>query len=423
MARIRRDTLNQAAGRNSRNSAGMRSASFAADMAVHGYEPPPYVVTDAYVLKKHLGRPPSLVVHMHPTHFRFDGQDGMFQYKSPMRMFLDHVKNRTIPHDLLSYFIEGNVPFYEGCLIVQIHDHKSVAQAKGVKRPSSASSAVVPSSIHNYNQCLTPSPHVPYPKEEQNVGETAGKPKEEAKETDVDEKDADKEPTPNVPVDTSSKVAAKPKIYTVVLHPTAESIQMDLVLRASTSKINGDARATNDSSVMAPPSTPSTLVPPTPTTANMQPPAKKQKREKNELDRNGLYAFEGQVLLATNAPLMLEPTKSAEETIALLEEWSHPSHKEDPPKPKTRKRTVAEMAADEAAAAELERYMLVLDDRLASNSTGAQGAGGADGDGATGAATFEPRFERFKLIEDIKREHAEKKEQEKLKQLENDRKL
>lgn len=40
--RVRRDTLNQTSGRNSRNSAGMRSASFAADTAAHGCDPPPY---------------------------------------------------------------------------------------------------------------------------------------------------------------------------------------------------------------------------------------------------------------------------------------------------------------------------------------------------------------------------------------------
>ncbi|KAL6864513.1 Spt20 family domain-containing protein [Trichoderma novae-zelandiae] len=422
--RVRRDTLNQASGRNSRNSAGMRSASLAADTAAHGYEPPPYVVTDAYVLKRHSGRPPSLIVHMHPTHFRFDGQDGMFQYKSPMKIFLEHVKSRTIPHDLLPYFVQGKVPFYDGCLIVQIHDHKSVVQTKGTKRPSSASSAVVPSSIHNYNQWLTPSPHVPFPKEEQNAGDAAAKLKEEPKETDVDEKDADKEPTPNVPGDaTNNKVPPKPKIFTVVLHPTPESLRVDLMIKATMPKSPGDGPGANDASAMAPPATPSALVPPTPTAANIPPPAKRQKREKNELDANLLHAAEGQILLATNAPLMLEPTKSVEETIALLEKMSHPSHSEPPPQPKARKRTVAEMAADEAFTAEMERYMLVLDDRLAPNAPGAQGAGGADGDGPTGAATFEPRFERFNLIEDIKREHNEKKEQEKLKQQENDRKL
>ncbi|PON23673.1 hypothetical protein TGAM01_v207320 [Trichoderma gamsii] len=415
--RVRRDTLNLSAGRSSRNSAGLRSVFFAMDDAAHN-EPRPAVVTDHYILKKFAGRPPSLVVHLHQNHFRFDGQEGMFQYKSPMRIFLEHIRNRTVPHDLLPYFNKDHVPFYEGCLIVQVYDHKAVAQTKDVKRPSSASNAVVPSSIHNYNQWLTPSPYVPYPKEEQNPNETNGKLKEEdTKDTaESDEKDAENEPS-SVPADISANNAApKPKICTLVLHPTPESLRMDLLLKATTEE-------GRDTSAMAPPSTPATVVPPTPTASSMQPPAKKAKREKGEIDGSNIYAVEGQILLATSGPLYLEPTQSLEDTIALLEKMSHPSHSKPPPQPKARKRTVAEMAADEAAAAELERYMLVLDDRLASNVTGAQVGGGADGDAATGAATFEPRFERFNVIEDIKREHAEKREQEKLKQQENDRKL
>uniref|UniRef100_A0A8H7NE72 Uncharacterized protein n=1 Tax=Bionectria ochroleuca TaxID=29856 RepID=A0A8H7NE72_BIOOC len=164
-----------------------------------------------------------------------------------------------------------------------------------------------------------------------------------------------------------------------------------------------------------------TLVPPTPTAATMPPPAKRQKKVKMELEPNNFAAAEGQILLATEAPLFLEPTKTLEEQIILLDAMAHPKHSGPPPQPKTRKRTVAEMAADEAAAAEQERYMLLLDER--SGTTSAQNAGGTDSDAQNGATAFEPRFERFKVIADIKREHAEKKEQEKIKQQENDRRL
>ncbi|KAH6885753.1 Spt20 family-domain-containing protein [Thelonectria olida] len=411
--RVRRDTSSQILGRNSRNSAGLRSASLAADMTRHSNQPPPYVVTDSYILKKHAGFPPSLIVHMHPTHFRFDSQDGMFPYKSPMRVFLEHLRSHTVPHDLIPYFIEGGVQFYDGCLIVQVHDHKSVSQTKSVAKPTSTTTNTVASSIHNYNQCLTPSPYVPYPKESLSSGDGTPKAGEDSKERKVEEKE-------NLPTSASDgqkgKSPTKPKIFTVVLHPTPESLQMDLNIKTST------PRGAHDMGIIPPP-TPISMVPPTPTATSMPPPAKRQKREKTELDGGNVREAEGQILLATNAPLMLEPTKNVEETIALLEVMSHPKHSEAPPQPKTRKRTVAEMAADEAAAAEQERYMLVSDERLSSNVTGAQTSSAADGDAQTGAATFEPRFERFKVIEDIKREHAEKKEQEKIKQQENDRRL
>ncbi|KAH7153084.1 Spt20 family-domain-containing protein [Dactylonectria macrodidyma] len=415
--RARRETSSQVLGRNSRNSAGLRSASLAADMSSHDREPQPYIVTDSYILRKFAGRPPSLIVHMHATHFRFDKQDGMFPYKSPMRLFLDHVRSRTVPHDLLEHFTEGGVPFYDGCLIVQVHDHKSVAEKKDT-RPVKTTSTVVASSIHNYNQYLTPSPYVPFPKECLTNADGSAKVEEETKDTSAGEKDIENSPAPPVTSDDQKgKGSTAPKIFTVVLHPTPESLHKDLIIKALT------PRGASDALGLVPPSTPISLVPPTPTTANMPPPAKRQKRERMEVDGSNIREVEGQILLATNAPLMLEPTKNSEEMIALLEAMSHPKHSEQPPQPKTRKRTVAEVAADEAAAAEQERYMLVLDERLPSGAVGAQNGGVPDGDAQTGAATFEPRFERFKVIADIKREHAEKKEQEKIKQQENDRRL
>jgi transcription factor SPT20 len=422
--RARRETSSQIQGRNSRSSAGLRAQSISHENGTHDDGPIPYAVTPTYILKKYAGRPPSLVVHLHQNHFRFDGQDSVFQYKSPMKLFLDHVKARTIPHDLLEYFVQAGVPFYDGCLIVQLHDHKSVVQPKDVSKPTSTANTVVASSIHNHNQWLTPSPFVPFPKEELQGGDGTTKVEEEPVEKTPEEKDKKSMPAPSLPTAESQKTKGvpKPKTMTAVLLPTPESLHVDLMIKAATPKASADARAINDASSLVPPSTPLTTVPPTPTVGGMLPPAKRQKKEKMELDGSNMHAAEGQILLATNAPLFLEPTNSVEATIALLGALAHPSHNEAPPQPKMRKRTVAEMAADEASAAKHERYMLYLDDRLA-GASGGQGASGADGDGQTGASTFEPRFERFKVIEDIKREHAEKKEQEKIKQAEADRRL
>ncbi|KAF6822014.1 hypothetical protein CPLU01_12259, partial [Colletotrichum plurivorum] len=414
-------------GRISRNSAGMRSASLAADMMTgQAVEPPPYIRTDDYILKKYAGNPPSLVIHLHPTHFRFDQQDGIFPYKSPMRVFLEHMRLRTVPHDLLEYFSQSGVPFYEGCLIVQVHDHKSMVQSKEAARPTSASSKVVPSSIHNHNPYIVPSPYVPYPKESLGAQpEPAPAEQEDIKPKTAEEKDKESMPAPSLPGEgQKSKLLAKPKTFTMVLHPTPESLHADLLLRAATPRSAVDGRGGADANGAIPPSTPVTMVPPTPTAASMPPPAKKQKRERMELDGTNIHLAESQILLATNAPLFLEPTKSKEETIALLDALAHPNHSAAPPQPKTRKRTVAEMAADEAAAADQEKYMLILDERLSSAANGAQGgANGADKEGQGAVSTFEPRFERFKVIADIQREYKEKQEQEKAKAAENERKL
>jgi transcription factor SPT20 len=78
-------------------------------------------VTDEYILKKYRGCEPSLVVHLHPTHFRFDQQDGTFSYKSPMRIFIEHLRTKKIPSDLVDYFTEQGVAFYEGMHSDKMH--------------------------------------------------------------------------------------------------------------------------------------------------------------------------------------------------------------------------------------------------------------------------------------------------------------
>ncbi|KAI1135833.1 Spt20 family-domain-containing protein [Hypoxylon sp. FL0543] len=420
LARSRRDTANHGQGRAQRNNASLRSATFAPEIPLHtSFEPRPDVVTDSYILKKYAGQPPSLIVHLHPTHFRFDQQDSVFPYKSPMKLFLDHVRSRTVPHEILYDLNDAGVAFYEGCLIVQIHDHKTPAQSKDVARPASKSSSEKPSSIHNYNPYITPSPYVPYPKDSTENGLSGN----DEKPAENDSGDKENMPAPPAPGDgQKSKVPPKAKIFTVVLHPTPQSLHADLIIKASTPCGFGDGKAGNDSSVVPP--TPMSAVPPTPSATSMPPPAKRQKREKMELDASNIYVAEAQILLATTGPLHLEPCKTREDAVALLQKMADPKHSEQPPKPKIRKRTVAERAADEALAAEQEKYMLTYDERRSANSGGVQAAAdGADSNGQSGATAFEPRFERFKVLADIKREHAAKKEQEKIRQAENERKL
>ncbi|KAM7220879.1 Spt20 family domain containing protein [Rhypophila decipiens] len=419
--RLRKDGPGQVLGRGQR-SAGLRSASIVPDFASSpAVEAPPYVVTDSYILKKYAGNPPSLILHLHPTHFRFDAQEGMFPYKSPMRIFLDHLRHRTIPHEMMEYFTQWGVPFYEGCLIVQVHDHKSSAQVKDVQKPTSTASKTVPFSIHNYNQYLTPSPYVPFPKEEQTNGDAPSAEDANKAEKTAEEIDKENMPAPSVPTEAQkSKGPPKVKISTIVLHPTQQTLQADLAIKASTPRGASDSRTDG----LGPPPTPSLAVPPTPTAASMPPPSKRQKREHMELEGSHIYAAEAQILLATTAPLDLEPTKSAEETLAKLEKLQHPEHAHKPPEPKTRKRTVAEVQADEAFAAEQERYMLALDERISPKAAGNQGgANGTDGDVQAGGNAWEPRFDRWALIVDIRREQAEKREQEKIKQAEESQRL
>ncbi|KAE8451490.1 hypothetical protein EG329_003563 [Mollisiaceae sp. DMI_Dod_QoI] len=429
--RSRRDAPPQLLGRGQRNSSvGLRSASIARESAVtQPAEPQPYVMTDEHILKKNRGSPPSLIIHLHPTHFRFDQQEGSFSYKSPMKMVLEHIRQRTVPYELLEFM--EDVAFYEGCMIVQIHDHKSIAPSQGPNRATTGLGKTVPFSVHNYNAYLTPSSYVPYPT--QSTGFGKGKETEvDSKSKTAEQKDKENMPAPTLPGDTqrnkSISAPKKPKIITVVLHPTSLSNHVDLAIKAVEARTSPDDRRGSRQEMNGGPL--SATVPPTPTTGapatpqlNMAPPAKRMKKTRAELDVSNIYAVESQITLSRTAALKLDPVANAGECAALLASLAHPMHSEQPPAPKTRKRTVAEMAADEALAADQERFMLVLDERLSSNTAGAPGgANQASGDGPAGGVSFEPRFERFKALENIKTTIEENRKQEKLRREEADRK-
>ena len=346
-----------------------------------------------------------------------------------MRVLIEHLRLRTIPHDLMEFFSVSNVPFYEGCMIVQVYDHKSTAPSPNASRAKIGPGKAVPFSVHNYNQHLTPSPYVPFPMESLPDGNSNTEPDNTK---DSEQKDKENMPAPAVPSDgqrsKTETLAKKPKVSTIILHPTAISNHADMSIKAADSRSTpSDGRVDSRQEMNGPlsatvPLTPSTAVPPTPQ-ASMAPPAKRQKKSKAELDSSNLHAVESQVTLATTAPLVLDTVSSAAQSVALLASLAHPMYSEKPPSPKTRKRTVAEMAADEALAVAQERYMLCLDERLSSSTAGAQGgANPVDGDGQAGGASFEPRFERFKTLENIRIQHEENKKAEKARQAEAERK-
>lgn len=80
--------------------------------AVPAYEP---LVRDTpHILRKFNGNKPSLVVHLHPTFFRFDQQEGSFPYDSAMRCFIEHMQDSTVPHDLIEELVKNGTTFYDG---------------------------------------------------------------------------------------------------------------------------------------------------------------------------------------------------------------------------------------------------------------------------------------------------------------------
>ncbi|KAJ9481642.1 hypothetical protein VN97_g11831 [Penicillium thymicola] len=367
--------------------------------------PEPYVKTTSYILKKYSKCPPSLIVHLHPTHFRFEQQDGSFPYNSEMKVIIEHIRAGTVPHDLIEELLRGGVQFYEGCLIVRVIDHKSVSAQARKAYTTSSNENNTPFSLHNYNEHVTPSAFVPYPKQNQLTSATQGT---KADGTPIANQQTDGPAIGEQTDDKSSNISqknapVKPRVFTTVLHPTARTLQAELTLLVTTP----DPRA--NKAPAQPSSSTSSATP-----GSSQPDrGHVAKRQKMLVEPEDLLECESKMIQALAPPLFLDPVHSMEAAQELFKHLESPLHCDPPPLPKRRKRTVAELAADEALAAEEERFMLIMDERLEPTASGPGGAAKAAAvDDAGGVAPFEPRFSRFKTLETIRMQHEEKAKRE-----------
>ncbi|KAK4919864.1 hypothetical protein LTR66_016769, partial [Elasticomyces elasticus] len=125
--------------------------------------PEPYVISEKHVLRKWKAtdKPPSLVVHLYQTYFRFDNQEGSFGYQSELKFFMEHLRKRIIPHDMMEDLRAGEVKFHDGCLVVKVVNHRSGTSTSNM--PGSSGDDDKPCSIHNHNHFITPSPYGAYP--------------------------------------------------------------------------------------------------------------------------------------------------------------------------------------------------------------------------------------------------------------------
>ena len=305
-----------------------------------------------------------------------------------MRFVLQHLQRGTVPHEILEDLLSAKVQFYDGCLIVEVHNHRGAGGKKLGPRDKSADKEKF--SMHNYNEHITPSPYAPYPSKAQAAAEAQAL--EKINDTTPERpKDKEKEGT---------------RVSTVVLHPTEQTKHEEVMILARTpmseirnKKKSGDSAATGASeTASSAPLTPGG-------SANAHP-------ERMAMDQSELYSFQADQLVTTEPPLYLEPAKDADEAQAILDLLANPLHSGKPPSPRERKRTTAEMAADDAQAAEAERRMLIMDERIKPAARTAAGA--ATSDNQSAAASL--GFSRFKTIEMVRQNHEkaerEKKEEE-----------
>ncbi|KAK5138507.1 hypothetical protein LTR08_000094 [Meristemomyces frigidus] len=355
----------------------------------------PFVRTTDYILRKHKGKAPSMIIHLHNTYFRFNGQEESWAYNGPMQIILQHMRDGTVPHDMLEELFSQNVPFYDGCLIVEVQNHKTKdGREKGRLSASAAEGGPDGKfSMHHYNEHITPSPMVPYPtklrtdelpdKSEASSGGTA------AAEGNGGSK---------------AKDNTGPRIYTTVLHPTALTHHHEMRLLANTPASEfRSKKKTGESgtpSSAQPPQTPQLSVPPTPITTTRGALSQSQQMF---IEEGEFYSFQASVLMATEPPLFLEPVSNPQDAERVLEMLADPLHTQKPPSPKTRKRTTAEMAADDAQAAEAERRMLIMDERIKPSTRAGANASANETQGAAASLSFS----RFKTLEMVRQKHEE----------------
>jgi transcription factor SPT20 len=367
---------------------------------------PAAVYTQQDILARHKGKPPSLRIFLHPKHFRINDSPDMLDYSSPMREILQHVKNRTIPHNMAEDLYAADIPFYDNCLIVELNDYRSTGVKPRDDTNSLGDSGTSAFSIHNYNNFITPSPYAPYPSS--NKADAKSQAEAQAKEAEIKE-DKENMPAP-AQNGAAQKQAVKPKTWTTVCFPTPQSHLTDMQLLATTpmpdvatlKRLQAAGRAGGM------PPTPMTAVPSTPTF----PTGPSPKRQKMVLDDSNIYEFESEFYNATCPKLHLEPTRSFAESLALMDATTHPNNKNEAPARKTRKRTTAELQADEAEAAATQRFMLAGDEQQANMAATATGGD----EGVVRATTNTQNFARLKTLATIKANHEEadrrKKEEE-----------
>ena len=355
------------------------------------------VYTQQDILAKHKGKPPSLRVYLHPKHFRLNDSQETLSYASPMRELLQAIKDKVVPHNMVEELYEFNTPWYDNCLIVEVHDYRSSGVKPKDESNSTGDGGSSAFSIHNYNSFITPSPFAPHP-----VNKPDSKPAQASAQSKEAEIKEDKE---NMPAPgqngTTNKQTGLGKVRTVVLFPTPQSQLADFQLLASTpaSDLAALKRMQAQGRAAGIPPTPMTAVPSTPTFPNGPSP----KRQKMILDDSNVHEFEAELLNATCPPLYLEPTKSFGHSLALMDAITHPNNKNPAPPRKTRKRTTAELAADEAEAQGLQRFMLAGDEYQGVMMAAATG----NDDNAVRAAANSQTFARFKTIANIRANHEE----------------
>ncbi|PVV04155.1 hypothetical protein BB560_001354 [Smittium megazygosporum] len=88
---------------------------------------PLYELGDISFLERYKDSPPSFKVFLYDGYFKFQNQDGTLPYNEFTQFFFDSLNSGEIPVELLNIINNTDFPYYEGCLIVEVHDHRKTS--------------------------------------------------------------------------------------------------------------------------------------------------------------------------------------------------------------------------------------------------------------------------------------------------------
>lgn len=75
------------------------------------------------LLAKYELSPPSFSIHLYPDHWTLNNGP-RFLYNNPVASLLDDVRAHRIPVDYLELFDSAGIPFYDGCMVVELLDYR-----------------------------------------------------------------------------------------------------------------------------------------------------------------------------------------------------------------------------------------------------------------------------------------------------------
>ncbi|KAJ2859390.1 Transcription factor spt20 [Coemansia aciculifera] len=265
-------------------------------------------IGDRHFVERYRDEEPSVILHMFESHFRFEGQEGVFLYNESTRFFFDALNDGKIPVLLADVLSELNPRYYEGCLIVEVRDYRRPTQeTKPTKHNTSEllTWSAFGNKVHGYlpqqqsadepSPSTRPSHKIPEP------GVAAANSLRANKSLHG---------SGSAPVDSAS---VTPKIFRKVMKPTAETLYIDLLLAS----------------------------------------------EHTKLTETEMLEIEGQLLLATEEPLTLDPNFQVSRVANATRyiEYGHmlPC--------KRSKYNSAEIEAEQAEREEKLKLMTLMDDR------------------------------------------------------------